>query len=63
MTRTLAAVSSCLRFFVQVPVNSRDLLNPRSPLGMLERQDGVVRPMKVEGDEGYLLIELLEGIA
>ena len=49
--------------FIKLPVDRRDLLHPASPLGMLQIHHGLERPVKVKGDEGYLLIERFEGIA
>jgi hypothetical protein len=44
-------------------VNSGDLLHPLSPLGVLEREQLVVRPVEVIGEIGYLLVKLCEGVA
>lgn len=32
-------------------------------IGMLQVHDLVVRPVKMVGDKGYLLVELIEGVA
>ena len=44
-------------------VDGRDLCHPAPPIRVLQRHDLGVRPVKVIGDEGYLLVELLEGVA
>src|SRR5580704_2284599 len=44
-------------------VDGRDLLDPSQPVGMLEIDDRLLRPMKVISDEGYLLVERLQGVA
>jgi hypothetical protein len=38
-------------------------LNPSPPVRVLEVEHGLRRPVKVIGDEGYLLVERLEGVA
>src|SRR4030095_2693069 len=48
---------------VHPPVDRRDLLDPASSIVMLQPQHLVVRPVKVIGDKGYLLVELAEGVA
>jgi hypothetical protein len=44
-------------------VDGRDLFDPSPPLGMLERQDRLRRPMKVVRDEGYLPVQQRQGVA
>ena len=44
-------------------IDRRNLLYPTPPLGMLEIEHVVVRPVKVIRDEGYLLIQRVEGVA
>jgi hypothetical protein len=44
-------------------VNRRDFLHPTPPLGMFEIENLRQRPVKVKGDEGYLLIQRREGVA
>jgi hypothetical protein len=48
---------------VHAPVDGRNLLDPTPPLGVLQVEERVRRPVEVVGDEGYLLVELLEGVA
>ena len=38
-------------------------LTQRAAVGVLQRHDLLVRPVEVVGDEGYLLVELVEGVA
>src|SRR4030095_15437449 len=44
-------------------VDGRDLLHPTAPLGVLQIQNRLRRPVEVIGDKGYLLVERLEGVA
>jgi hypothetical protein len=44
---------------VEAPINFCDLSNPALSLGMLQRQDFIVRPVKVIRNVRYLLIEPL----
>jgi hypothetical protein len=44
-------------------VDGRDLRYPAAALGVLQLQHLPVRPVEVVGDEGYLLAELIEGVA
>lgn len=44
-------------------VDGRDLLDPPQPVGVLEIDDRLVRPMKVISHEGYLLVQRLQGVA
>lgn len=48
---------------IDAPVDVRDLRNPAPAVGVLERHDLRVGPVKVIGDKGYLLLELGEGVA
>jgi hypothetical protein len=52
-----------LSFPVEVLVDRRDLLHPAPTLGMFQIHDPLQRPVEVEGDEGYLLVERFEGVA
>ena len=54
---------SALRFLAQTSVDAADLLDPAAPIVVLQLQNLRERPMEVVGDEGYLLLELLEGVA
>jgi hypothetical protein len=56
------AVPSC-SFAVHPLVDGRDLGDPLPPLGVLQVHDFLVSPVEVEGDEGYLLGQLIEGVA
>lgn len=44
-------------------VDSGKLFHPLPPLGVLKREQLVVRPVEVIGETGYLLVELREGVA
>src|SRR5690349_19128840 len=52
-----------LNFFAQPPVDGADLFDPPAPVAVLELHDFGERPVEVVGDEGYLLVELFEGVA
>ncbi len=41
----------------------RDLLHPGAPFGVLQAQHLFTRPMKVIRNEGYLLVQPVEGVA
>jgi hypothetical protein len=45
--------------FVEPPVDLRDLLDPTLPLGVLEPENLLVRPVEVIRDVRYLLVEPL----
>ena len=47
----------------EMAIDRADLLDPPAPIGVLQVEDLVQRPVKVVGDEGYLLLELFEGVA
>jgi hypothetical protein len=49
--------------FVQLTINAGDLFNPTPAVRMLQIHDGLGRPVKVIGNEGYLLVQRFEGIA
>jgi hypothetical protein len=44
-------------------MDGRDLINPAPTVGVLQVEDRLGRPVKVIGDEGYLLVQRLEGVA
>ena len=44
-------------------INPADLLDPALSLWMGKAVDSAPRPVKMIGDEGYLLKELLQGVA
>lgn len=48
---------------VELAVNGRDLFHPTPAVGVLQIHHGFERPVKVIGDEGYLLVQRFEGIA
>jgi hypothetical protein len=48
---------------VHPPIDGRDLFHPAAAVGVLERHDLVMRPVKVIGEKGYLLVQRLEGVA
>ena len=54
---------SLLTGFVDLAVDASDLTQPDVPLVVLHVEDRVERPMEVIGDVGYLLVELLQGVA
>ena len=48
---------------VQPAVDPGNLFHPAQALRVLEAQDLVVRPVKVIGDVGYLLVQAVERVA
>jgi hypothetical protein len=48
---------------VQLPVDGRDLRHPTASIRVLQGHDLVGRPVEVEGDERYLLVQRIEGVA
>ena len=56
---------ACLRAagFVKPAIDPRNFLDPALPLAVLKVEHLVGRPVKVIGDVGYLLIDLIEGVA
>jgi hypothetical protein len=49
--------------FVHALIDDRDLFHPVTPLAVFQIEKRFGRPMEVIGDEGYLLVQRLEGIA
>jgi hypothetical protein len=47
----------------QFPIDIRNLFHPELPLRMFQLQNFLERPVKVVGNVGYLLVELIEGVA
>jgi hypothetical protein len=61
---TLVLLACGLRMtFIQLPIDSRNLLHPTSAVGVLQIHHCLWWPVKVIGDEGYLLVKRFEGIA
>jgi hypothetical protein len=54
---------SSILSFIYALVYARDLLHPAAPVGMLQVQNSLKRPVKVIGDKSYLLVQRLEGVA
>jgi hypothetical protein len=52
-----------LSILVEALVDRRDLLHPAPPLRVFQLHDPFERPVEVESDEGYLLVERSEGVA
>ena len=44
-------------------IDGRNLLDPAPPVRVLEREHRIRRPVKVVRDEGYLPVDLVQGIA
>jgi len=47
----------------QLGVDLGDLLHPLAALSVFQFEDLLERPVEVIGDVGYLLVQLLEGVA
>ena len=52
-----------LHFLTQPLVDRADLLDEAATVAVLQLHDLFQRPVEVVGDEGYLLVELFEGVA
>src|SRR5262249_37022107 len=64
ITRQRSEGSLPILFRVVDPfIDRRNLLYPTPPLAVLEVEHIVVRPVKVIRDEGYLLVQRVEGVA
>ena len=63
LARAACSLRSLCSLAIEALIDRRDLLHPTAPLGMLQGHDLIVRPVEVIGDEGYLLVERLEGVA
>jgi hypothetical protein len=48
---------------VHATIDRRDLRHPFAALGVLHGHDLALRPMEVIGDKGYLLVQVVEGVA
>ena len=51
------------RLVAHALMNRRDLLDPAPALGVLQVEDFLAGPVEVISDEGYLLLQRLEGVA
>ena len=47
----------------KAPIDLADLLNPLVPLGVLQIQNVIERPVEMIGDIRYLLVQRLRGVA
>ena len=61
--RLAQLVPLLLRLFAQLPIDAADLLDPAAPVAVLQLQYVIERPVEVVRDKGYLLVELLKGVA
>jgi hypothetical protein len=52
-----------LNHFCQLPIDIGNFLYPVPPLSMFQLENLRERPVKVIGYIGYLLVELVEGVA
>src|SRR5271165_454299 len=59
----LPCIKLPLRWLVQLPVDPGDFRDPSLAFAVIQGHDLFVRPMQVVGDEGYLLVQLLRGVA
>jgi hypothetical protein len=50
-------------FRAQLSIDGTDVLDPPPPVGVLQLQDLAQGPVEVVGQEGYLLVEPVEGVA
>jgi len=53
----------CTLRFIDLSVDLRNLGDPSLPLAMLHIHDFRAAPVKVICDEGYLLVQPIEGVA
>jgi hypothetical protein len=49
--------------FIDLSIDRRNLGHPSPPLAVLHSHDFRAIPVKVICDEGYLLVQLIEGVA
>ena len=52
-----------LHVFTHLAIDRADLLHPTPTIGVLQLQDFLQGPVEVVGNEGYLLLELFQGVA
>jgi hypothetical protein len=60
-TRLGTALST--RRLIESPIDLRDFLDPALPFGMFKVKHLLRGPVKVVGNVGYLLIQMIEGVA
>jgi hypothetical protein len=60
---TIRALQFTRSLLVHATVDDRDLRHPLAPLGVLHGHDLPLRPVEVIGDKGYLLVQVVEGVA
>ena len=48
---------------IEPAIDLRDFLDPALPFGMLKAEHFLRGPVKVVGNVGYLLIQMIEGVA
>lgn len=48
---------------VHPPIDGRNFLHPLAAVSMFQVQDGLGRPVKMIGNKGYLLGQLVKGVA
>ena len=48
---------------IKPAIDLRDLLDPALPFGMLKAEHLLRGPVEVVGDVGYLLVQMIEGVA
>ena len=46
-----------------MPVDGRNFVDEALPVAVRQVQNGFERPVEVVGDEGYLLVQAVEGVA
>jgi len=46
-----------------LPVDRRNFVDEALPVAVRQAQNGFERPVEVVGDEGYLLVQAVEGVA
>lgn len=54
---------NALRLSIHAPVDRRNLLHPLASIQMFHGQYFRLRPMKMIGKKGYLLVQVREGVA
>jgi len=59
----ISAASRVAGLLIDPPVDPGDLFHPAAAVGVLKCQDITQRPVQVVRKIGYLLVELIEGVA